>query len=172
MADLSTEQLLRIVAENTGKRINLNLEDLDLYLAVAREAIRQATPAQGDELLPLPEKIGTIYPGNYWQGSDKDRPNVQAIADVVTMGQCREYGAACRASKQGGEDARDAARLDFMAAEECCFETMLADGKVPFYRLYCQHSGEAQSEWFKCPREAIDAARTSQPGGAAERKEN
>lgn len=32
----STEQLLQLIAENTGKRINLGLDDLDQYLSVAR----------------------------------------------------------------------------------------------------------------------------------------
>lgn len=36
----STEALLKVIGENTGKRINLSLDDLDQYLAVARAAIK------------------------------------------------------------------------------------------------------------------------------------
>ena len=35
----STEALLKMIGENTGKRINLGLDDLDQYLSVARAAI-------------------------------------------------------------------------------------------------------------------------------------
>jgi hypothetical protein len=36
----STEALLKMIGENTGKRINLGLDDLDQYLSVARAAIK------------------------------------------------------------------------------------------------------------------------------------
>jgi hypothetical protein len=42
MSELSTEQLLQIIGENTPGRINLNLGDLDMYLGVARAAIKAA----------------------------------------------------------------------------------------------------------------------------------
>jgi hypothetical protein len=45
---LPTEKLLRIIAENTGKRINLSLDDLDQYLSVARAAV-EADRAQRPE---------------------------------------------------------------------------------------------------------------------------
>jgi len=38
----SNEELLKMIGENTGKRINLGLDDLDQYLSVARAAIKLA----------------------------------------------------------------------------------------------------------------------------------
>lgn len=67
----------------------------------------------------------------------------------------RDLAAPAAAAQPSEQDAK---RLDWMIAEECYFDTMLADGRAPFYRLYWPHLGEAQSEWFADARAAIDAS--------------
>jgi hypothetical protein len=42
LGQVSTEQILRLVCEHTGKRINLDNEQLDQYIAFARAAIAVA----------------------------------------------------------------------------------------------------------------------------------
>ena len=129
--------------------------------------------AQGDDLQPLPA-LPTLprwlldIIGEYGMArTDNASPiEVQHRWEVLIGGikrYAREYGAACWAGEKA--DARDAARLDFMMSEECYLDTMLADGATPFYRIYWPHLGEAQQEWFKCPRTAIDAALSAHTGG-------
>jgi hypothetical protein len=107
-------------------------------------ATRAPLPAKGNAK-PVAKVIqGTEWgPGLAFIADGQDSPKVGTLL----------YAAA---PAQAGE-ALDTKRLDFMADEECYFDTMLAQGQH-MYRLYWPHLAEAQSEWFKSPREAIDAA--------------
>lgn len=57
---------------------------------------------------------------------------------------------------------RDAERLDFMASEECRIESLSLPSGTR-YRIDWPNLDEAQTDWFKAPREAIDAAMKSTP---------
>lgn len=62
------------------------------------------------------------------------------------------------------QDREDAERLDWLAEQEAQIQILaLANGIR--YRLGWPDDGEAQSEWFKCPREAIDHARRIEGDG-------
>lgn len=67
---------------------------------------------------------------------------------------CTACGTSASHAANAGEDTQ---RLDFMIEEGCYIDTMAAQGRH-VYRLYWPHSVEQQKEWFKSPREAIDAA--------------
>ncbi|MCK9234958.1 MAG: hypothetical protein M0P09_01425 [Acholeplasmataceae bacterium] len=62
------------------------------------------------------------------------------------------------------QDREDAERLDWLAEQEAQIQSLaLANGTR--YRLGWPDDGEAQSEWFKSPREAVDHARSIEGGG-------
>ena len=59
---------------------------------------------------------------------------------------------------------KDAERLNWLAEQDAQIQSLaLANGTR--YRLGWPDDGEAQSEWFKCPREAIDHARRIEGDG-------
>lgn len=52
----------------------------------------------------------------------------------------------------------DESRLDFIAEDDCVFTTWIQEDYTVLYRLEWNHGEEWQKEWFRSPREAIDAA--------------
>lgn len=79
--------------------------------ALARRAAQPVAPspqiAEVAELPPLPRKIGTIYPGNYWTASDQAAPPGTGIAEVITVGQALQWGRAIAASRRASTDSQE-----------------------------------------------------------------
>lgn len=53
---------------------------------------------------------------------------------------------------------QDERRLAFVAEDGCVFTTWVQEDCTVLYRLEWSHGEEWQKEWFRSPREAIDAA--------------
>jgi len=58
-----------------------------------------AAPTAGNALSALPEKIGTIYSGNYWTGLPDANPPGSPLADVYTADQMQAYARAALANQ-------------------------------------------------------------------------
>jgi len=68
MADVSTEQILRLVCEHTGQRVSLDLVQLDQYIAFARGAIALASrPAEVDDKIPRESNDALNAMAKYWK---------------------------------------------------------------------------------------------------------
>lgn len=104
---------------------------------------RRAAPAAGtekDALAALNELAEEAHAnGNDWDG---------CIIPLVNR---------VRAAIKVGTE-KDAARLDFMLAEQCLIQRMDRIGAASVYRVYWPWRRALQHEWSATPREAIDAA--------------
>ncbi len=83
---------------------------------------------------------------------------------LFTKGQMYYYARDVLESPEVQDLRKDAERLNWLAEQEAQIQSLaLANGTR--YRLGWPDDGEAQSEWFKSPREAIDHARRIEGGG-------
>ncbi|WP_125117734.1 hypothetical protein [Bordetella trematum] len=95
-------------------------------------------------------------------GAIWDNTDYQAMGDAMA----RDIGqsVAPQASPAAdGRDAKDAARLEFLADQDAQIQSLTLGNRTK-YRIGWPDLGEAQSEWFSSPREAIDAAIATQHG--------
>jgi hypothetical protein len=135
--------------------VNSHLESCWVGWLAARRATIQPTAAE-----PLPEMDSMAdieHAFNTPEDWDDDYRSIWKKLQLESRNKMQWRAYALRLRAAPADAVRDVERLDFMASEECQIESLtLASGTR--YRVHWPNLAEAQVDWFKTPREAIDAA--------------
>lgn len=142
--------------------------------SVAMKAKLAKKRAQGrggwdDERICSPDDLACMLVDHVRKGDPVDVGNL-----AMMLFNRPDAGAAlCRAalSADGGEDKRDAERLDFMIEQQAWVQWTVRDGSIRQCQVYTQDEDEnyhilsGEDQFFSTPREAIDAAIAANQSG-------